>query len=686
MKDKSAKRLSEEEAAIELKRLAEEIAHHDWLYHTKDAPEISDADYDALRRRNDAIEDCFPSLKRADSPNERIGNSVSAGFKKVNHSHPMLSLSNAFSSEDVVEFNGRIRRLLELKNKSKIQIIAEPKIDGVSATIRYEEGHFMLGATRGDGTTGEDITQNLFTINDIPKFLPQEAGRIFEVRGEVYMNKSDFHTLNERQNASNRKLFSNPRNAAAGSLRQLDSGITAERPLHFFAYSAGEQSTPVSNTQWKLLKILRGWGFKVNPLTQRCKSVEEIFSAYDEIGSKRDSLDYEIDGVVYKVDRFDYQQRLGRVSRAPRWAIAHKFPAEQADTILEKIDVQVGRTGALTPVAHLKPVSIGGVIVSRATLHNEDEIRRLGIGQGDVVRIQRAGDVIPQVVQRISKGIGNVFKFPKICPICGNAAIREADKAVRRCTGGFSCSAQTVERLKHFISRDAFDIEGLGATHIKDFYMDGLINTPIDIFNLADRYDTLLHRDGWGEQSVSKLLENIEKSRKISLDRFIYALGIPSVGRVTAKLLAEHFVSLSLLRKAATAKTQTDAFQEQLLAVPGLGPISVADILIFFSDKNNEKLLDALENALEIEDHSAPNPSNSLLQNKIIVFTGTLEKMSRNAAKKQAEQLGAKVTGSISQRTDFLITGNKAGSKVKRAKELGIKILNEKEWITMVTK
>ena len=685
MTSKPISELSDDEARAELERLAKEIAYHDRLYHTEDAPEILDGDYDKLRRRNEAIEAQFPTLVRADSPSRKIGGAVSARFKKVEHSIPMLSLSNAFSGNDVLEFDNRIRRFLGLASGKKIHLVAEPKIDGLSATLRYERGQFALGATRGDGTVGEEVTQNLRTISDIPNALPPDAGSILEIRGEVYMAKSDFHALNARQKTSKQKQFSNPRNAAAGSLRQLNPDITAKRPLRFFAYNAGEQSSPISDTQWGFLQTLKRWGFQVNPLTRRCTSIEEILSAYNEIGAKRSELDYEIDGVVYKVDNLDYQNRLGTVSRAPRWAVAHKFPAEQADTVLDKINIQVGRTGALTPVAHLRPVSVGGVMVSRATLHNEDEIERLGVMPGDTVRIQRAGDVIPQVVQRVSEGCGKAFEFPTHCPVCRSAAVREPDKAVRRCTGGFNCPAQTVERLKHFISRDAFDIEGLGATHIKDFYADGIINTPTDIFNLKNQRKALLCRDGWGEQSTSKLLQNIEERRRISLDRFIYALGIPSVGRVTAKLLAKHLGCFAMLREIAPAAIDTNATShQQLLSIDGLGPVVTKDIADFFSNEKNQELLDDLNTILEIQDFSAPDFNGGPIYGKIIVFTGTLEKMSRNEAKARAEEFGARVTGSISKKTDFVVAGSKSGTKVEKAAALGVKILNEKEWLSIL--
>ncbi|HAA92883.1 MAG TPA: DNA ligase (NAD(+)) LigA [Rhodospirillaceae bacterium] len=688
MNGKPVESLSEAEAAEELARLAEEIAYHDRRYHTEDDPEISDADYDALRRRNESIEIQFPALKRDDSPSERVGGQVASGFQKVNHARPMLSLGNAFGDEDIVEFDARVRRFLGLEASAPINIVAEPKIDGLSASLRYQDGKFFLGATRGDGAVGEDITQNLRTVSDIPETLSGDAPEVMEIRGEVYMSKSDFLALNERQVAADQKPFANPRNAAAGSLRQLDSTITAERPLRFFAYSAGEQSTPVGETQWEFLQTLKGWGFQINPLTQLCANVEEILAAYAGIAERRADLDYDIDGVVYKVDRLDYQERLGMVSRAPRWAIAHKFPAEQAETVLEKIDIQVGRTGALTPVAHLTPVTVGGVVVSRATLHNEDEIARKDVREGDHVVIQRAGDVIPQVVGVIEAkraDSAKQFEFPSECPECGSLAIREADEAVRRCTGGLICPAQAVERLKHFVSRNAFDIEGFGAKHIESFYEDGLVNTPADIFRLAEQGDALMTREGWGEQSVANLVAGIDSKRNVTLDRFIYALGIRQVGQATARLLARHYTSLTNIRNAAAdAGDETAAAYQDLVNIDGIGPSVIEDIVAFFTEPRNHALLDDLAELLEIEDFAAPDAAASPVGDKIVVFTGTLEKMSRNEAKARAESLGAKVTGSVSKKTDFVVVGANAGSKAKKAQELGIKVLSEDEWLSLL--
>lgn len=685
MNDKPVGELNEAEAAQELARLAEKIAYHDQRYHTEDDPEISDAEYDALRQRNEAIESRFPNLKRSDSPSERVGGEVASGFQKVTHARPMLSLANAFGEDDIREFDARIRRFLGLDADAALDIVAEPKIDGLSAALRYQDGEFVLGATRGDGTVGEDITRNLRTITDIPQTLAGDAPAVMEIRGEVYMSKSDFFTLNERQEKAEQKPFANPRNAAAGSLRQLDSTITAQRPLRFFAYSAGEQSGPVGDTQWDFLQAVESWGFPINPLTQRCAGVEDVLAAYDEIAEQRAALDYDIDGVVYKVDRLDYQDRLGMVSRAPRWAIAHKFPAEQAETELEKIDIQVGRTGALTPVAHLKPVTVGGVVVSRATLHNEDEIKRLEVKPGDTVRIQRAGDVIPQVVAVVRDGGRKDFKFPDACPACGSAAIREADEAVRRCTGGLICPAQAAERLKHFVSRNAFDIEGFGAKHIESFYEDGLVRTPADIFRLAQHREDLLTREGWGEQSVTNLIAGIEARRRVPLDRFIYALGIRQVGQATARLLARHYSSLAALRRAAVdAQDETASAYQDLVNIDGIGPAVVEDIVGFFTEPRNQTLLDDLDGALEVEDFAAPDAGTSPVGDKTVVFTGTLEKMSRNEAKARAESLGAKVTGSVSKKTDFVVVGANAGSKAKKAEDLGITVLSEEEWLNLL--
>ena len=544
--------LSEEEAAKELERLAEEIARHDALYHGEDAPEISDADYDRLRQRNDEIEKRFPGLIREDSPSQRIGAAPSEKFEKVVHKVPMLSLSNAFSDEDLEDFLARIRRFLNLKEGEELFLTAEPKIDGLSASLRYEKGKFVLGATRGDGREGENVTANLRTISDIPlEVKAKDMPEVFEVRGEVYMSHADFAALNERQEKDGKPIFANPRNAAAGSLRQLDSSITRQRPLRFFAYAWGDVSGLPADTQMGVIEAMGRWGFATNPLMRRCASAEEMLAFYREVEEQRATLGYDIDGIVYKVDRLDLQGRLGFVSRSPRWAIAHKFPAEQAVTVLEAIDIQVGRTGALTPVARLKPVTVGGVVVSNATLHNEDEIARKDVRIGDTVVVQRAGDVIPQIVRVMEehrpKG-AKPYEFPETCPECGSHAVREINPktgkpdAVRRCTGGLVCPAQAVERLKHFVSRNAFDIEGLGAKQVEAFYHDGRIMRPADIFTLEERdkksLKKLKDKEGWGDTSAKNLFAAIEERRKVGLDRFLFALGIRHIGETTARLLA----------------------------------------------------------------------------------------------------------------------------------------------------
>jgi DNA ligase (NAD+) len=679
------------EARAELARLAAEIARHDRLYHQQDDPEISDADYDALRERNAAIERRFPDLVRSDSPGLRIGAAPAAGFAKIAHRRPMLSLENGFSEDDVHDFFGRIRRFLKLGADDPIETVAEPKIDGVSASLTYENGRYRLGATRGDGSVGEDVTRNLATIGEIPQQLkggPHPA--LLEVRGEVYMTREDFIAMNERRAAAGEAIFANPRNAAAGSLRQLDPAVTASRPLRFFAYSEGESDGALDRckTQWDFLKQLRDWGFTVNPLARRCRSVEEAIAYHRELAGERAALPYDIDGVVYKVDRRDWQDRLGVVSRAPRWALAHKFPAEQAETVLEKIDIQVGRTGALTPVARLKPVNVGGVIVSNATLHNEDEIARKDVREGDSVIVQRAGDVIPQIVQVVTakrpRGLRK-YKFPETCPICGSHAIREPGEVVRRCTGGLVCPAQAVERLKHFVSRGAFDIEGFGARHIQSFWEDGLVKSPADIFRLHKRHAELEEREGWGKQSVAKLLEAIEQRRQIALDRFIYALGIRQVGEATAKLLARNYGSLTALRAAMKDAQDPDseAFRD-LDNIEGIGPSVAADIVGFFGEPHNIEALDDLTSEIRVEDAKLPTVTGSKVAGKTVVFTGTLETMTRDEAKARAETLGARVAGSVSRKTDYLVAGADAGSKAKKAAELGVATLSEQEWLTLI--
>ncbi len=679
--------LSREAAEREIARLCAEIARHDRLYYQEAAPEISDAEYDALRRRLDRLEARFPDLIRPDSPRYRVGAPPAAGFAKVRHTRPMLSLQNAFEEADVREFVARVRRFLGLGEDVVIEMVAEPKIDGLSVTTRYESGRFVLGATRGDGIEGEDITRNLRTVRDLPLALPRDSvPEVIEVRGEVYMRKDDFKELNKAQEAAGRPLFANPRNAAAGSLRQLDPAITAERRLHFFAYAWGEVSAPVADTHWAFLERFKDWGFQVNPLARLCRSTEELLDIYRDIETKRADLDYDIDGVVYKVNRLDWQDRLGMVSRAPRWAIAHKFPAEQAQTVIEEIDVQVGRTGALTPVAHLRPVTVGGVVVSRATLHNEDEIARKDIRVGDTVVVQRAGDVIPQVVRVVLERRpkdSRPFEFPDHCPVCGSLAVREQDKAVRRCTGGLICPAQAVERLKHFVSRDAFDIEGLGGKHIAAFWEDGLIRSPADIFRLHARREEIERREGWGPQSVANLLAAIDARRRIPLDRFIYALGIRQVGQATARLLAREYGDLDALL-AAMEKAQdrdSEAYRD-LVNIDGIGPLVADDILGFFAEPHNIEVLRQLREEVTVEPFKAPT-GESPLAGRTVVFTGTLSAMTRSEAKARAEALGARVAGSVSRKTDFVVVGADAGSKARKARELGVRTLSEEEWLEL---
>jgi len=690
--EKPAAKLGKAEAKAELARLAKEIAHHNALYHQKDAPEISDADYDALVRRNNEIEKQFPELRRADSPSQSVGAAPSSGFAKVRHSAPMLSLDNAFDEADVRDFFCRIRRFLGLGEDEAIEVSAEPKIDGLSASLRYEDGKLAQGATRGDGTVGEDITANLKTMADVPKTLKGgRAPAVLEVRGEVYMRRAEFAKMNEKRAAAGEPIFANPRNAAAGSTRQLDPAVTADRPLHFFAYSAGEISDAkdLGESQWDFLARLKARGFTTNPLAKLCRNVEEALAFHARIGAQRADLPYDIDGVVYKVNRRDWQERLGMVSRAPRWALAHKFPAEQAETWLRDITIQVGRTGALTPVAVLEPVTVGGVVVTRATLHNEDEIKRKDIRIGDRVTLQLAGDVIPQITGFIStmrpKGTRE-YKFPDHCPICNSLAIREPGEVVRRCTGGLICAAQAVERLRHFVSRNAFDIDGLGGERITEFHEAHFIELPGDIFRLAPKQKELEEREGWGKQSVAKLLAAIEARREIPLERFIYALGIRQVGEATARLLAKNYGSYKHWREAMieARDPESQAFQE-LDSIDGIGPSVAADIVGFFAEPHNRKLLDDLVSEVTPLDYAGPAVAkNSPVAGKTVVFTGTLEKMTRPEAKARAEALGAKVGESVSKKTDYVVVGADAGSKAKKAAELGVTMLDEDSWLKLI--
>ncbi len=691
--------LDEAEAASELKRLASEIAHHDELYYRKDAPEISDAEYDALRARNDEIEARFPHLVRDDSPSLRVGAAPIEAFGKVVHRVPMLSLGNVFDEEGLRDFLDRIRRFLGLQSIDGLAFTAEPKIDGLSITLRYENGKLIQGATRGDGYEGENVTANVRTIGDIPHTIKSRSfPDPFELRGEIYMSRAAFQRLNEEQAARGDRLFANPRNAAAGSLRQLDPAITASRPLRFFAYGWGDVSKLPAKTQWGIYEAIQDWGFPLNPLARLTRTVEEMLATYRDIESGRAGLDYDIDGIVYKLDRLDLQERLGFVSRSPRFAVAHKFPAEKATTVLRDIDIQVGRTGALTPVAKLDPVTVGGVVVQNATLHNEDEIARKDVRIGDTVIVQRAGDVIPQilgvVLEKRPKSAKR-FTFPDVCPACGSHASREInpntgkEDAVRRCTGGLICPAQRVERLKHFVSRNAFDIEGLGEKHIKTFYADGLIQSPPDIFTLEKRdkraSSKLAEREGWGETSANKLFAAIEARRNIRLDRFIYALGIRHVGETTARLLARNYGNADAFLKAMR-KAAPDRESEEFAAldnIEGIGPAVAAAIADFFAEAHNVEVVEELleevaPTPLEKVEHSSP------VSGKTVVFTGTLEHMTRSEAKARAERLGAKVAGSVSKNTDYVVAGPGAGSKLKNAKDLGVAVLSEEEWLKLI--
>ncbi len=691
-RDIAVEHLTEKQAKEELEALAEEIFAHDIAYHQNDAPEIDDATYDALRARNDAIEQHFPKLARADSPTKNVGAAPARGFGKITHTVPMLSLGNAFTGEDVTDFINGIRRFLKLEPDEPVEVTAEPKIDGVSFSARYEKGKLTVAATRGDGIVGEDITANLKTIKALPQVITGNVPALIEVRGEVYMSKSDFQAMNEAQEEKGAKVFANPRNAAAGSLRQLDAAITAGRPLQIFCYAYGALEGAEWKTHWDFLMQLEQWRFPVNERTTRCKTVEAMLHAYRKLGEERATLPYDIDGIVYKVNRKDLQSRLGFVSRAPRWAIAHKFSAERAETILEKIEIQVGRTGVLTPVAHLTPVTVGGVVVSRATLHNEDEIARKDIRVGDAVHIQRAGDVIPQVVEVIvdKRPKNSVpYTFPKTCPVCESLAIREDDEAARRCTGGLICPAQAMQRLKHFVSRDAFDIEGLGGKHIETLFADGTIASPADIFTLSERdkisLTPLRAREGWGAKSAENLFASINSRRTISLERFIFALGIRQVGQATARLLAQAYGTYEAWRDAmiAAQDEDSDAYKD-LINIEQIGSSVATDLISFFAETHNQDVLSALLQQITIEPTARPSIASSPIAGKIIVFTGSLESMSRSEAKTQAQSLGAKVAGSVSKKTDIVVAGPGAGSKLKEAQAHGVKIMTESEYATLI--
>ena len=680
-------RLTRAQAASELARLAAEIAHHDRRYYRDATPEISDAEYDALRQRNQAIEARFPDLIRADSPSHRIGAPPVEEFGKVRHRVPMLSLDNAMDAGEVSEFMRRVRRFLKLGEDAPLDLVAEPKIDGLSASLRYEDGLFVQGATRGDGTVGEDVTANLRTMRDIPQRL-DGAGvpAALEVRGEVYMERADFMALNAAREAAGEPLFANPRNFAAGSLRQLDPGITARRRLRFFAYGWGEAVPPIEGAYSDFLTALEQWGFRVNPFTERCADEAAAIAYHARLGAQRFELPYDIDGVVAKVDRIDYQRRLGFVGRAPRWAIAFKFAAEQAETRVIGISVQVGRTGALTPVAALEPVTVGGVVVTSATLHNEDYIKSKDIRVGDTVVVQRAGDVIPQVVQvRTDRARGGErFEFPDHCPVCGSLALRPPGEAVWRCTGGLICQAQITERLRHFVSREAFDIEGLGRKQVPQLLEAGLVRQPGDLFRLAQDPERLRQLETlplWGRRKAENLRRAIAARRRISLDRFINALGIRFVGETNARLLARHYHSLKSWREAMVQAAKGDAeARAELENINGVGPKVAEAILEFFAEEHNLEALGDLAALLEVEDAAAAAGAGSPLSGKTVVFTGSLEHMTRAEAKATAEALGAKVAGSVSGKTDYVVVGLDAGSKARKATELGITTLSEAEW------
>ena len=699
--------MTEAEAAAELERLAVEIARHSALYHTDDAPEISDAEYDALIRRNAELEKKFPHLVRADSPSKQVGAAPAAHLSKVAHRLPMLSLDNAFADDEVADFLDRVRRYLNLPADTGIALTAEPKIDGLSCSLRYEKGALVLAATRGDGTTGEVVTANVATIADIPQRLAGNAPDVFEVRGEVYMSKADFAALNARllaeaEDAEKARQFANPRNAAAGSLRQKDAAVTASRPLRFYAHGWGEVSALPGATQYDVMQSIAAWGIPIAEDLQRVETLDAALTHYRSIEAKRADLPFEIDGVVYKVDRLDWQQRLGHIGRAPRWAIAHKFPAEKAETELLAIDIQVGRTGKLTPVARLKPVGVGGVNVTNATLHNKDEIERLGVRPGDRVRIQRAGDVIPQVLENLTPNEDRpAYVFPTLCPECGSDAVREEGEVDIRCTGGLICPAQRVERLRHFVSRHALDIEGLGITNIESFFHDGLIQSPADIFTLTK--DRLLERERWAEISAQNLIAAIDAKRAPSLDRFLFALGIRHVGEVTARDLARRYRSwdgfqamvdaaLAVRRELQPARGEEERkflarrnkAVVEAVATPNIGPEVANALLDFFDEAHNRETLAAIFAAGVAPADLIHEVRESPVTGKTIVFTGSLEALSRDEAKAQAEALGAKAAGDVSKKTDLVVAGPGAGSKLKKAAELGIEVIDEAAWLKIV--
>jgi DNA ligase (NAD+) len=703
--------LSEAEATTELARLAAAIAENDQRYYREDDPAISDADYDELRKRNLAIEARFPALKRADSPSERVGAAPVARFGKIVHAVPMLSLDNAFADDDVVEFLARVRRFLRLPVDEPLAITAEPKIDGLSCSIRYEGGKLVSAATRGDGYEGENVTANIRMVPDVPETLPKGVPDVVEVRGEIYMRHDDFRALNGRLAEDGLKTIANPRSGAAGSLRQIDPGVTATRPLHFFAYTWGEISALPAETQSGMVKLFAEWGFPTNPRMRVCRSAAEALAFYREEEAGRAALGYDIDGVVYKVDRLDLQARLGFVSRSPRWAIAHKFAAEQAQTFLRGIDIQVGRTGALTPVARLEPITVGGVVVTNATLHNEDYIKGIGsdgepiregrdLRIGDVVTVQRAGDVIPQIVDvdlERRPADAKPYVFPTVCPACGSHAVRDINQktgrpdAVRRCTGGLICPAQVVEKLKHFCSRNAFDIEGLGDKQIEAFYSEGLITSPADIFTLGARDAAapegkrLIDREGYGEVSVRNLLSAIDARRRIALHRFIFALGIRHIGETNARLLARNYGTYAALEAAMVAAAGGDADAlDDLDSINGVGETVAQALVDFYGEEHNLAAVAAILAAGVTVEPAEAVASTSPVSGKTVVFTGALERMTRDEAKAMAERLGAKVAGSVSKKTDILVAGPGAGSKLKEAEKHGVRVIDEAGWFDLI--
>ena len=688
--------LSREKARMLAEVLSVEIVKHKTAYYENDAPVVDDATYDALQARLDALVAKYPDIVAVNDPALGVGIAPGkqAPFSKVTHALPMLSLGNAFNDDDVAEFMTRARRFLSLGPNEPIDIMAEPKIDGLSASLRYENGRFVQGATRGDGQVGEDITANLKTIQDIPQqLIGDNIPAVVEVRGEVYMDRPGFFALNETLAAEDKKQFANPRNAAAGSLRQLDVSITASRPLRFFAYALGQVSQPFADSQQAMLAQLQAFGFSVNPLSQICHQLDDVLAVYNDIYQQRAQLPYDIDGVVYKLDRFDWQSRMGFAGRAPRWAIAHKFPAERAKTRLNSIIIQVGRTGALTPVANLEPVNVGGVLVSRATLHNQDELERKDIRQGDLVVLQRAGDVIPQIVEvdlTARPEDSQPYEFPHSCPVCGADAIRPAGEAVRRCSNALGCAAQALEHLVHFVSRSVLDIDGLGARSIELFFDKQLVQKPGDIFRLQDQRDLILSLDGWGDKAFDKMIAGIEAKRDIGLDTLIYALGIRQFGAANSRLIAlrvgtlDGFLALVDRLLSDDMITRSGA-RDELLEIDGVGDTIVDDLIAFFSSSQNRAVVDDLLAEINVNAVAAPSVAEgSPFAGKVMVFTGTLSQMSRAEAKAKAESLGAKVSGSVSKKTDIVVAGAEAGSKAKKAVELGVELIDEDTWMAQI--